>query len=161
MDNTNFKEINQMFQVYSICTLAIFIKFIFSQLWGSNWENHPKEDTDKFGSRPTPEDIKRRERNFANDLENIPFDMVIFWAAFLVQCFAIMSKSAQMETLVITILIVIYTGMRVLYTIFYLCALQPYRSIAWIIGRLAVLAAPCVLVSSAFKVNSSLFLAKF
>ncbi len=155
----NYQEINQMFQVYSICTLVIFFKFIFSQIFGSNFNNHPEEDK-KLGELKVPEDIKRRERNFANDMENIIFDFVIFWAAFLVQCFTILSGNGKEETLAITCLIVIYSGMRVLYTLFYLCALQPYRSIVWVMGRLAVMTTACVLISSAFKVDSALFLAK-
>jgi len=156
----NYQEINQMFQVYSICTLTIFLKYIFSQVYGSNYNHHPEEDY-KLGELKVPEDVKRRERNFLNDLENIPFDFVIFWAAFLVQCFTILSGSGKQETLALICLIVIYSGMRVLYTLFYICALQPYRSIVWIIARLAVITTASVLVSSAFKVDSAVFLAYF
>jgi hypothetical protein len=40
-----------------------------------------------FPLPPPPKDLLRRERQFLNDLENIPFHMVIFWAAFLIQNF--------------------------------------------------------------------------
>ena len=158
MPGINYNELDQMFQVYAICTTVIFFKYIFSQVYGANFNNHPKEDTDKFGEMPVAEDIKRRERTFANDMENIPFDMGIFWAAFVLQSFAIISRNTGMETLTITVLIIIYTGSRVIYTICYVCALQPYRTIAWILARLAVVITACVMISSAFKVNFQVIL---
>ena len=139
-------------------TRNLYFKYIFSQVYGSNYSNHPKEDIEKFGEKPVAPDIKRRERNFANDLENIPFDMVIFWAAFVLQSFTIMSRNTGMETLTITILIIIYTGSRIIYTICYVCALQPYRTIAWILARLVVVITACVMISSAFKVNFQVIL---
>ena len=150
MPGINYHEINQMFQVYAICTLIIFLKYLFCQFYGANKSNHPLED--KMGD-VLPANIKRRERNFANDMENIPFDFVIFWAAFILQRDAIMSRNGGSETLAVTALIVIYTGSRILFTVFYLCAMQPYRSLAFALGRLTVAITAFVMISSAFKVN--------
>ena len=143
-------QYSQLFQSYSICSSILLVKYIFAQVYGANLQNHPQED-EKLMKITVPEDMKRRERIFANDMENIPFDMVIFWGALLIQIYAITSGRANSETIALICFIAIYTACRVLFTIFYIFALQPYRSLAWGLGRLSVLGAAFVMVSSSFK----------
>lgn len=110
--------------------------------------------------KPNPPDIKRRVRVFANDLENIPFHTTVFWGAFIVQCFVNLNgkNHGERETVALTALIVIYSGLRFLYSACYIFAIQPVRSIAYIFANLAVLAAACILVASAFKIDTGNFL---
>ena len=84
-------------------------------------------------------------------MENIPFHSAIFWGAFVVQCFTNACEKGQNETLALTALIIIYTIMRILYTICYIFALQPFRSLVWMLGLFCPLVAACVMVSSAFQ----------
>lgn len=112
-----------------------------------------------LGDRKNPEDIKRRSRVFGNDLENIPFHTAIFWAAFVVQCFANLSDYGKTETVALTVLIVLYTALRFGYTLCYVFKVQPLRSICFILANLCVGIAACVMVSSAFNVETDYFVA--
>jgi uncharacterized MAPEG superfamily protein len=109
--------------------------------------------------RKNPEDIKRRSRVFANDIENIPLHTAVFWAAFIVQCFANLTGKGENETMALTVLIVLYCGFRLAYTFCYVYAIQPLRSILFALAHLAVAAAAIVMVISAFKLDTSDFLA--
>jgi uncharacterized MAPEG superfamily protein len=113
-----------------------------------------------LGDHKNPEDIQRRVRVFANDLENIPFHTAVFWAAFIVQCFANMSQFGQRETLALTALIIMYCFFRASYTVCYIFALQPMRSLAFILANLCVASAALVMVNSAFNVDGSYFVPK-
>jgi uncharacterized MAPEG superfamily protein len=110
-------------------------------------------------NRKNPEDIKRRSRVFANDIENIPLHTAVFWAAFIVQCFANLTGKGENETMALTVLIVLYCGFRLAYTFCYVFAIQPLRSILFALAHLAVAAAAIVMVISAFKLDTSDFLA--
>lgn len=152
----NYTQINQMFQCYSICTLIIWTKYVISQFIGTNYEHHPKEDTEHFleTMQKVQEDVKRKERTFLNDLENLPIDLLIFWAAFIVEVFAFMSGSKSDEALALMILFSIYCFSRIAFTFCYYFAWQPYRTIMFFIAKLATACAACVLISSAFRTNA-------
>ncbi len=161
LDPLNYIQLEQMFKCYSICTLILWAKYLTCQLIGANFQNHPQEDTEKFpeSMQKVPEDIKRRERTFLNDVENIPLDLLVFWAAFLVQVFAFISGSTGSESLALIILFSLYCFCRVTFTICYYRAWQPYRSIVFWIGKLSAACAACVLIASSFRINgNSLYL---
>lgn len=105
-------------------------------------------------SKVDEEEVKRKERTFLNDVENIPFHVAIFWAGLLLEVLAIASGEGDKECLALLCLIVIYTTMRTLFTICFIYALQPYRSIVYSLAGLSVLAASCITVSCAFKVDA-------
>jgi uncharacterized MAPEG superfamily protein len=147
--------LNQLTQTYAICSLFMFLKYFFCLIYGANWSNHPPEDTEKLGDRPVPEDIKRRERCFLNDVENIPLHLVLFWAAYLVCFLALSSGKGEEEALGLLILFAIYTGSRTLYTICYIFGLQPWRTIVFGIANLSVVTSCCMLISLAFKMDGS------
>lgn len=156
----NSENLNQMFQAYSICTFILVTLYGITQKIAMNWNNHPIEDTEKFGDKIIPQNIKRRERAFLNNLENIPIDLIVFWVAFLVEVFNLISGSTGNECLALIILIAIYTTARVLFTLFYYLALQPYRTIVFFLGKFSMTGAACVLISSAFRFNGQVFLQK-
>ena len=142
------QNVQHMFLGYAICTLIILVKAKCVNFWGVNSDEHPPEDKD-LPKLPVPADIKRRQRAIMNDLENLPVDMVVFWAGALT-CFV---ASAEAEALALTVLMATYTGARVLHTTAYLGALQPWRTIAMVLGMCSVLSAAGVLVSAASKIN--------
>lgn len=111
-----------------------------------------------LGDRKNPENIKRRARVFGNDVENIPFHASIFWAAFVVQCFANLSNKGENETVALTVLIVIYCAFRTGYTLCYVFAVQPLRSILFILANITVAITALVMVNSAFALDTSNFL---
>ena len=111
-----------------------------------------------MGDIKVPEDMKRRERAFLNDLENIPFHTAIFWGAFIVQCFANMNNFGEKETIALTVLIALYSAFRLVYTFSYAFALQPFRTLSFVFANICVLIAACVMISSAYNVDTSNFL---
>lgn len=92
---------------------------------------------------------------FHNDIENIPFHTAIFWGAFVVQCFTNACNKGQNETVALTALIILYTMFRIMYTICYIFALQPFRSLVWALALFCPLVAACVMVSSAFQFEAN------
>ncbi len=124
-------------------------------MFAANPDDHPAEDAKMLEGQVTPTDIKRRQRTAANDMENVPLHFVIFWAAFIVQCWCNASGNGDKETLALTCLIVIYVGLRVGYTLCYIFALQPWRTIVFILSQMTVVTTSCILVASAFQVDTA------
>eukprot|EP00600_Ochromonadales_sp_CCMP1393_P006216 CAMPEP_0174959850 /NCGR_PEP_ID=MMETSP0004_2-20121128/3397_1 /TAXON_ID=420556 /ORGANISM="Ochromonas sp., Strain CCMP1393" /LENGTH=164 /DNA_ID=CAMNT_0016208197 /DNA_START=41 /DNA_END=535 /DNA_ORIENTATION=+ len=148
---------NALFRSYAMCTLLLFIKYFFVQMYSANMNNHPEEDK-MLPSAPVPENIKRRERMFANDTENIPFHMVVLWGAFVVQCYANLTDEGKNETIALTVLMCLYTLCRILHSVFYAFALQPFRTISFVLANFTVAAVAIVMVVSAFQVDTDSFL---
>ncbi len=146
---------DQMFQVYAICTLAMHIKYFVTIMYAANPDDHPEEDAKMLAGRATPPDIKRRNRTAANDLENVPFHFVIFWAAFIVQSWCNASGNGDKETVALTCLIVIYVALRFAFTFCYVFALQPWRTMFFMLSQFTVFATSCVLVASAFQIDTA------
>lgn len=144
-----------MFQVYAITSLILLVKYFVTIMYASNPDDHPEEDA-QFIDMKAPPDIKRRVRTAVNDMENIPMHFVVFWAAFIVQNYSNASGKGQNETVALTCLIMIYTGFRGLYTLCYVFALQPWRSIAFMLSQMAVFATAIILVVSSFQVDMSI-----
>lgn len=94
-----------------------------------------------------------------NELENIPFHTAVFWATFVVQCFANLNGKGENETVALAVLFVLYCAFRTLYTMCYVFALQPFRSLFFLLANLAVGAAAIVMVKSAFDLDTADFLA--
>jgi uncharacterized MAPEG superfamily protein len=141
-----------MFQVYAISSLILLVKYFVTIMYATNPDDHPEEDAPYITGKAPP-DIKRRTRTAMNDLENLPMHLGIFWAAFVVQNYCNASGKGQEETVALTCLIMIYTGFRGLYTLCYVFALQPLRTLSFIASQLAVLATSIILVVAAFKVD--------
>ena len=83
--------------------------------------------------------VQRKERMLANDLENIPLNLVVFWGAYILQNSVNNTNSdeGQEGTQALTALFIIYTIARVGHSLCYNFALQPARSISFVIGELA------------------------
>ncbi len=108
--------------------------------------------------KPASDDIaKRRFRQAANDVENIPWNMVVYWAAFGVQNLLNLTSNSkgQSGTRALTALIIIYTIARCMYTVCYLLSLQPFRSITFLIGALSTWAAAAVLMYASSQIDTS------
>jgi uncharacterized MAPEG superfamily protein len=136
------------------------VKYQVSQWIGVNPENHPLEDEKLLQNLPdASEDTKKRRwRQAANDTENIPWNMVVFWAAFFVQNllnFSFLQNDGKNGTRALTALIIIYTCARCMFTICYLMALQPFRSITFFMGALATWVAAAILVYDTSQLDTT------
>lgn len=159
-------QFNVLIQAYSICTMILFIKWFVALMGSAESANHPSEDEKYIGKVAEPEAavLFRRKRVFANDMENIPINLTIFWAAFLLQYVlnfqrssAGLLNSGAEGTLGLTILICVYTGCRVLFHICYLYSLQPFRTIFFILGNLSTATVACFLIAAAGQINMKNF----
>lgn len=149
MPQPSSKDWQNLIYAYGACTLILAVKYQVSQFLGVNPENHPAEDEKLLGDRAHAEqneDSKRRQRQAANDVENIPWNMVVFWAAFGIQTLNNFNDEAGVTgTKALTALIIIYTMARVSFTFCYMFKLQPFRSISFFIGAMSTLVAAAIL----------------
>jgi len=113
-----------------------------------------KELVEKMPSR-SEDDQKRRARITANDLENIPIHLGVFWSAFVVQGWSNLCQKGENETVALTGLFIIYTVSRVFHTVCYLAGINkpPLRSIFFIFGVLSVFCSLAISIKSSFDVD--------
>ncbi len=91
------------------------------------------EDAKTFGGQTAAEEapgVRRAARAWLNDLENIP--IFLFLAGIYV--------AAGLSAGVFAIYCIVFTLGRIVHTIAYLNAMQPLRTIAYVVGSLATLA---------------------
>lgn len=100
----------------------------------------------QVSSQATPEalaEFRRWERILANELENIPVGLACLWGSLLCLLFAA-GSTAQQEQLALAhaVLSLSYAGARSVFTVCYAASLQPWRSVAFLVG-LACTAGHC------------------
>jgi len=159
MPAPNASEWNALFQTYSICTLVLVIKvFVSNMIAADKVKEHLAED--KIIAIPglvnAPEDRRRRHQGVcSNDQENIPLHLVVFWAAFLVQQYTNAGGNGKYETVALTVLIAAYTGLRLFHSLSYYYALQPWRTLSFLLSTMSAWGAVSLLVAAAFQVDTN------
>lgn len=91
------------------------------------------EDAAMFGGTIVPQEVagvQRASKAWMNDLENIPIFLIL----------ALVYAIAGLSSTAFIIYCVVFTVARILHTIFYLSAVQPWRTIAYTVGALTSLA---------------------
>jgi uncharacterized membrane protein YecN with MAPEG domain len=147
------KQANEMTQLFAISTFILLVKYIVTVFYAANTDDHPPEDA-VLGQLPKPpEDLKRRQRAFANDMENIPFHMVVIWAAYLLQVLSISQTGSQAAVLALDVLVVFYVTGRVGHTLCYAYSLQPWRTIFFTLSLASIISIGVHLIYNSFKVN--------
>mmetsp|Transcript_11216 Transcript_11216/g.16890 ORF Transcript_11216/g.16890 Transcript_11216/m.16890 type:complete len:127 (-) Transcript_11216:2059-2439(-) len=106
---------------------------------------------------PVPDDIKRRSRVLANDLENIPIHLSVFILAFVVQNLVNMTGQGFYGTWALSVLYPVYAGLRTIFTICYLQAIQPFRTVVFILANVTVFTTCAILLYSAFIIDVGAF----
>jgi len=74
--------------------------------------------------------VQRAARAWRNDLENIPIFLILAW----------IYVAAGLSSTALTVYCAVFAVARILHTIFYLKAIQPWRTIVFTIGSVAMLA---------------------
>jgi len=157
----NYNTIDNLFKTMAINILVLFIRYaIFIQL-ASSPDNHPKEDHQLFGSllkkNPNEDKVMRLTKISENDIHNMPCDIIIFLGAFIMNCFAVLNKKGESEAIALMVLICIYSFFRISFSLCYLFALQPWRSICFLFTKITPIAASCVMISLSFKIDFAQF----
>ena len=87
------------------------------------------EDAAMFGGTIVPQEVagvQRAAKAWMNDLENIPIFLIL----------ALVYAMAGLSSTAFIVYCVVFTVARILHTIFYLSAMQPWRTIAYTVGAL-------------------------
>src|SRR5215813_756254 len=90
------------------------------------------EDARTFGAKEGEEveAVQRASRAWRNDLENIPIFLILAW----------IYVAASLSVGAFEIYCIVFMVARVLHTIFYLNAVQPWRTVSFTLGGVAMLA---------------------
>ena len=91
------------------------------------------EDAKTFGGKEVPQEpemVQRASRAWRNDLENIPIFLIL----------AGIYVSAGLSTAAFVIYCLVFMAARIIHTICYINSIQPWRTAAFTIGALAMLA---------------------
>ncbi|KAF0696893.1 Aste57867_12392 [Aphanomyces stellatus] len=146
------------FKTAILCTLVLYVKYVFTTLVGARKNqlaglrapedtpdqkqnfglvvDHPEEDLQKARV-----EAARWSRIVANDLENLPFGLIVVWASILVGG----------DSGVVGISMIVFTAARLSHTLFYALALRPGRSIAYLIGVASIIVMVSSGIHGAFK----------
>ena len=93
---------------------------------------------------------------FANNQENIPFHLAIFSMAFMIQTMVnSQANKGKESTRALTALVILYTVLRTFYTIFYALAIQPFRSIVFVLSQLVMAGVCIIIMHDAFNYNQN------
>ena len=114
-------------------------------------DEHPPEDAVLGKQPPVPADIKRRMRLIMNNLENVPLELALFWAAYVAVLTQSLGGGGREEALALSVLLPLYTAGRVGFVACYALALQPARTLFFVLATTCAVAAAGVLLSAAGK----------
>ena len=133
--------------VYAVCAAILVLKMAFTGsatgiLRLRRGAYITSEDYTFLGKEPAPPDagVERLRRVHLNDLESIPPFLIV---AFL---YALSGPSAGLATA----LIVAFTVARLLHTVTYLVEMQPWRTIFFEVGQIALVVTAILLLVNLF-----------
>ena len=106
-------------------------------------------------SDAVPANIQRRQRVLANDLENVPMHLLVFLLTFVVQNLVNMSGYGNDGTQALCVLYVAYAVFRCGFSLCYVLALQPYRTIFFLLSQITVFVTAGILLKGAWTVDVS------
>jgi uncharacterized MAPEG superfamily protein len=91
------------------------------------------EDAAMLGGKAVPEEpemVQRANRAWRNDLENIPIFLILAW----------IYVAAGLSAAAFVIYCVVFMAARIAHTICYINSIQPWRTAAFMVGAIAMLA---------------------
>lgn len=91
------------------------------------------EDAATFGGKAVPEEpeiVQRAARAWRNDLENIPIFLILAW----------IYVAAGLSAGAFVIYCLVFMAARIAHTICYINSIQPWRTVAFTIGTIAMVA---------------------
>ena len=106
-------------------------------------------------SDAVPANIQRRQRVLANDLENVPMHLLVFLLTFVVQNLVNMSGYGNDGTQALCVLYVAYAVFRCGFSLCYVLALQPYRTVFFLLSQITVFVTAGILLKGAWTVDVS------
>lgn len=129
---------NDILHAYVLCVLVLFVKMLAISCYQGYWRLRYRafandEDATFFGrpvlSQELPQ-VQRAAKAWVNDLENIPLFFVLGGLAVALQVNAEVSIA----------LFYAFTAARVVHTLTYLAGRQPWRTLAYVLALICLLA---------------------
>lgn len=127
-----------LLQMYTITAIVLTFKMAaISVVQGVNRERSRvftnPEDAKLFGGRLEANEVETVQRGanaWRNDLENIPIFLILAW----------IYVAAGLGMAAFEVYCIVFMAARIIHTITYLTGVQPWRTIAYTVGALAMLA---------------------
>ena len=148
---------SQAFQVNAIVSLSLWLKVLYSNLMlgGAKMKagrRAPEDTYQMTADKVKPEaiaDVDRAQRIVNNDIENIPYGLILGW----ISLFCATRNTTVDEALLTAqgVLIVVFGAMRIAHTIAYKFALSYARSIFWLGGVFAVTGLGIIAIIASFR----------
>lgn len=116
----------------------------------SNWKKEQGFQAKLDGSEETKkaaERVDRWNRVVMNDLENIPIALILAWGSVL----SGVGRHGEGLAVVYIIALCLFTVMRVLHTISFVYSLQPWRTIAYMVGMISIFVIGVCGLAAAFE----------
>lgn len=134
--------------VLMICAFSMFLIHlitIFIQDYKSQYSDSRADGFAAANENPKiKEEMTRWKRIVSNALETCPLAFIIFAIA----VFVVAKENSRLALIVVIPIFVFY---RLIYIFAYVYALQPYRTVVWIISILCILVAGFIAVIESFK----------
>jgi hypothetical protein len=159
ISNINYDTIDSLFKTISINYMLLFIRYLLFNFLGANPDNHPKEDSKFFTLKKNPNEDRafRLNKISENDTTNMSYDIIVFFGAFIMNCFGVLNKKGESEAIALMVLISVYTFFRISFSLCYLFALQPWRTICFVFTKTTTMIACCIMISLSFKIEFAQF----
>ena len=127
-----------MMRLYALMAIILSLKMSAIGIVQGRARTGPKkfanpEDAKMFGGTLVEQEVEgvRRAANaWRNDLENIPMFLIL----------ALVYAIAGLSPTAFIVYCVVFTVARILHTVFYLNSMQPWRTIAYSVGAIAMFA---------------------
>jgi uncharacterized MAPEG superfamily protein len=127
-----------LLRIYALTTIVLALKmaaiaFVQGRARTSAGIFINPEDAKTFGGQQAPEEVEmvqRGARAWRNDLENIPIFLILGW----------IYVAAGLSVVAFAIYCIVFTVARIIHTICYINAIQPWRTAAFTIGAAVTIA---------------------
>jgi len=127
-----------LLRMYAITSIVLALKmsaiaFVQGRARTSEGAFLNPEDAATFGGKivsEEPEIVQRAARAWRNDLENIPIFLILAW----------IYVAAGLSAVAFVIYCIVFMVARIVHTICYINSIQPWRTVAFTIGAITMLA---------------------
>jgi len=127
-----------LLRMYAITSIVLALKmsaiaFVQGRARTSEGAFLNPEDAATFGGKIVPEEpeiVQRAARAWRNDLENIPIFLILAW----------IYVAAGLSAVAFVIYCIVFMVARIVHTICYINSIQPWRTVAFTIGAITMLA---------------------
>jgi len=150
-------------QATAILSLILFLKVVVINLYLGYAKNNaggrsPEDKYQQEEGQVTQESVQaqfRAQRMVNNDLENVPYGMILGWGALLCINFVQDEEAKDSYSLTHIVAFTTFVVGRVLHSLFYAFAVSLFRSLSYLLGVIAMFAISVNAVIASLNIESS------